>query len=215
MSSRMFSETNDSRRHETQEPWLRDIRDFGRTQGGPEHSSVLDQFLDAWEDMYTRPPSSGRTPDPKQNWNSSFLSESPRHCLYLHSPSTLNKLYSHFILAHMWFLSCALPKTLLAGSVGLPVGPQTRPACISVALWNASSEALSVHKIISDVRLRRELSKKSRKTALLSQVLTKAPIVVDSLLLSLSNVFFFFFLVQNAKGSHLGVWPNVPDSCLP
>lgn len=81
----------------------------------------------------------------------------------------------------------------------------------SVAFRDVSFEALSVHKIASDFRLSQQFLKQSRKTALFIQALTKAPIVVDSLPLSRQC----HFLVRIAGGSHLGVWPNVPDTCLP
>ena len=44
------------------------------------------------------------------------------YCLYI-----FRTLCSHFLLAPIWFLSCAKPMTLLAGP---PLGPWTKPASI-------------------------------------------------------------------------------------
>ena len=67
----MFSKTTDSR--------------ASVTYGGCLKTHRFDQFLDAWGGTYTRPPSSTKTPSPKQRQDSvsPFLTESPRLSFWL------------------------------------------------------------------------------------------------------------------------------------
>lgn len=91
-----------------------------RLQGITPGSSSSNCFLDAWEDTNTRSWSSVKTFRCQAKTRlPPFLSESPRHCLYLHSLYTFNKLCFHLLLALVWFLSCVHPGTLLVLQVPL------------------------------------------------------------------------------------------------
>ena len=71
------------------------------------------------------------TPSNKET-HSPFLSESPKHSIcYTLSLILLSKLCFHFLLTWIFLLSCVKPRTLLAGPVGHPLGPQTQPAYVS------------------------------------------------------------------------------------
>lgn len=80
------------------------------------------QFLDVGEDTYTRTPSSLKTPDPEQRWDSflSFLRLLDIHSVYICFLYIFSKCCFPLLLAHVRSPSSLKSKALLGGPLGTP-----------------------------------------------------------------------------------------------
>lgn len=89
----------------------------------------FDQILPfySWRNMYPGP-LFNITSNPKLWGDSVFLSQTPSLSMsYTEPPMLVNKLFFHFLLACVWFLSCMKPKIFLVGPVRTPLCLQTLP----------------------------------------------------------------------------------------
>lgn len=118
--------------HWLQTPWLQDPWLQGKSDMEDTWALVL-ILTSSWMSERTRTPDHC-PPQKLQTSISPFLSKSPRHSVcYTLSLKLFNTLCPHFLLAHVWFLSSAKPRTYLAGPVRPPLGTQIQPACITIS----------------------------------------------------------------------------------